>query len=76
MFLMIIDYMQNLNFETELAYKSPNAISYRCKVLRTDLSHFIHKQRGISAQISLFNHQLSIKLFVSRVKIDLKNQFL
>ena len=26
-FLMIIDYMQNLNFETELAYKSANAIS-------------------------------------------------
>ena len=27
-FLMIIDYMQNLNFETELAYKYANAISY------------------------------------------------
>ena len=25
-YLMIIDYMQNLNFETELAYKSANAI--------------------------------------------------
>ena len=68
--------MQNLNFETELAYKSANAKSYRCKILRTDLSHFIHKQRGISEQISLFNHQLSIQLIDSRVKIDLKNQFL
>ena len=36
----------------------------------------MHKQRGISEQISLFNHQLSIQLIVSRVKIDLKNYFL
>ena len=74
-FLMIIDYIKNLNFQTELDYKSANVISYRCKILRTDLSHFIHKQRSINEQISLFNHQLSIQLIVSRVKIDLKDQF-
>ena len=34
---------------------------------------FMHKQRGISEQISLFNHRLGIQLIVSRVKIDLKN---
>ena len=36
---------------------------------------FLHKQRGISEQISMFNHQLSIQMIVSRVKIDLKNIF-
>ena len=37
---------------------------------------FLHKQGGIIEQISMFNHQLSIQLIVSRVKIDLKNNFL
>ena len=56
-FLMIIDYMQNLNFVQ----------SYKCNILAIAMQNienrpltFLHKQRGISEQISLFIHQLSI----------------